>query len=118
MLLLLPSNRVDCEFLLQRVILPRWQISESFSNVTLLTYYPINNAGRNQFMPLMGEEIEAAKYIFDIIFWDTLAVTQAFIPPAIKVRGVAVNNALISGYINVPWMGKFYLSPYLFQALA
>lgn len=80
--------------------------------------YLISNVGRNQFMPLMDEEIEAAKRIFDTNFWDTLAVTQAFIPLTIKVRGMVVNNALIAGYINVPWVGKIYLSPYLFQSLA
>ena len=66
----------------------------------------INNAGRNHFMPLMDEDMEVAKRIFDTNFWGSLAVTQALIPLLIKAKGAIVNNTSISGYVNVPWMGK------------
>lgn len=35
--------------------------------------YLINNAGRNHFMPLLDENIETAKRIFDTNVWGTLA---------------------------------------------
>jgi NADP-dependent 3-hydroxy acid dehydrogenase YdfG len=37
--------------------------------------YLINNAGRNHFMPLLDENIETTKRIFDTNVWGTLAVT-------------------------------------------
>ena len=67
--------------------------------------YLINNAGRNHFMPLLDENIDAAKRIFDSNVWGTLAVTQAFVPLLIKAQGTLVNITSISGYLNIPWMG-------------
>ena len=69
-------------------------------------HYLVNNAGRNHFMPMMDEDIETAKRIFDINVWGSLAVTQAFIPLIIRAKGTIVHNTSISGYVNVPWMGK------------
>jgi 1-acylglycerone phosphate reductase len=68
--------------------------------------YLINNAGRNHFMPLLDENIETAKLIFDTNVWGTLAVTQAFATFLIKANGTLVNITSISGYLNVPWMGR------------
>ena len=67
--------------------------------------YLVNNAGRNHFMPMMDENAEIAKAIFDTNVWGSLAVTQAFIPLLIKAKGTVVHNTSISGYVNVPWMG-------------
>ncbi|TVY19437.1 Short-chain dehydrogenase cctT [Lachnellula arida] len=69
--------------------------------------YLINNAGRNHFMPLLDENIETAKRIFDTNVWGTLAVTQAFAPLLIKANGTLVNITSISGYLNMPWMGSY-----------
>jgi NAD(P)-dependent dehydrogenase (short-subunit alcohol dehydrogenase family) len=68
--------------------------------------YLINNAGRNHFMPLLDENIENAKRIFDTNVWGTLAVTQSFAPFLIKAKGTLVNITSISGYLNMSWMGK------------
>ena len=67
--------------------------------------YLINNAGRNHFMPLLDNDIEAAKRIFDTNVWGALAVTQAFAPLIINAKGTVVNITSISGHVNVPWMG-------------
>ena len=71
--------------------------------------YLINNAGRNHFMPLLDENIDAAKRIFDINVWGTLAVTQAFAPLLIDAQGALINITSISGYLNIPWMGRPWL---------
>lgn len=72
--------------------------------------YLINNAGRNHFMPLLDEDIDVAKRIFDINVWGTLAVTQAFAPFLIKAKGTLVNITSISGYLNIPWMGRPWIN--------
>lgn len=82
------------------------QVVEGESGGTL--DYLINNAGRNHFMPLMDENIETAKSIFDTNVWGTLAVTQAFAPFLIKSKGTLVNITSISGYLNMPWMGRYF----------
>jgi 1-acylglycerone phosphate reductase len=69
--------------------------------------YLINNAGRNQYMPLLDQDIEEAKDIFDTNVWAPLAITKAFSPLLIKAKGKVVNISSVAGYINNPWMGKF-----------
>lgn len=72
--------------------------------------YLINNAGRNHFSPMLDASIDESKRIFDINFWGTLAVTQAFAPLVIKAKGTIVNISSISGHLNVPWMGRLFRS--------
>ena len=68
--------------------------------------YLINNAGRNHFMPILDEDLNATRAIFDTNVWGPVAVTQAFAPLLIKAKGRIVFITSISGYVNVPWMGK------------
>jgi 1-acylglycerone phosphate reductase len=68
--------------------------------------YLINNAGRNHFMPVLDEDIEECKRIYETNVWGPLAVTQAFAPLVIKAKGHITNITSISGHVNVPWMGK------------
>ena len=68
--------------------------------------YLINNAGRNHFMPLLDEDIDAAKRIFEINVWGPLAITQAFAPLLIKAQGTLVNITSIAGHGAVPTLGK------------
>lgn len=68
--------------------------------------YLVNNAGRNHFMPLLDDDIEVAKDIFEINVWGPLAVTQAFAPLLIKAQGTLVNITSIAGHGGVPMMGK------------
>ena len=70
----------------------------------------INNAGRNHFMPLLDESIENAKAIFDTNVWGALLLIKAFVPLLIAAKGTVVNITSVSGYINIPWMGKCVLS--------
>lgn len=68
--------------------------------------YLINNAGSSHFMPLLDENIDTAKRIFDTNVWGTLAVTQAFAPFLIKAKGTLVNITSVSGYLSTPWIGR------------
>lgn len=68
--------------------------------------YLICNAGRNHFMPILDEDLDTVKKIFDINFYGPLAITQAFAPLLIKAKGMAVYITSIAGYCNVPYMGK------------
>jgi NAD(P)-dependent dehydrogenase (short-subunit alcohol dehydrogenase family) len=65
----------------------------------------VNNAGRNHFMPLLDEDIDQTKELFDTNVWGPLAVTQAFSPLVIKTKGSFVFVTSIAGYSNTPWMG-------------
>lgn len=68
--------------------------------------YLINNAGRNHFMPILDEDLDTVRSLFEVNFYGPLALTQAFAPLLIKAKGMAVYITLVSGYINVPFMGK------------
>lgn len=80
--------------------------ADAVSNETggTLTYL-VNCAARNHFMPLLDEDVEAAKALFETNVWAQLAVTQAFAPLLIKARGTAVFITSLSGYLNVPYQG-------------
>ncbi|OQD72945.1 hypothetical protein PENDEC_c018G06803 [Penicillium decumbens] len=69
--------------------------------------YLINNAGRNHFMPLLDEDINAAKMIFETNVWGPLAITQAFAPLLIKAKGTLVNITSIAGHGTWPTMGTY-----------
>jgi NAD(P)-dependent dehydrogenase (short-subunit alcohol dehydrogenase family) len=68
--------------------------------------YLINNAGRNHFMPLLDEDIAAAKDVFDINVWGPLAITQAFASLLMKAKGTLVNITSIAGHGAIPTLGK------------
>jgi 1-acylglycerone phosphate reductase len=69
--------------------------------------YLVNNAGHNHFMPILDENIEETKDLFNTNVWGPLAVTQAFSPLVIKAEGSFVFVTSIAGYGTTPWMGKF-----------
>lgn len=75
--------------------------------------YFISNAGRNHFMPILDEDLDTVRSLFEINFIAPIALTQAFAPLLIKAKGMAVYVTSISGYLNIPYMGKClsYLSP-------
>lgn len=72
--------------------------------------YLVNNAGRNHFMPILDEDLDMVRNLFEVNFYGPLAITQAFSPLLIKAKGMAVYITSISGYVNVPFMGK-HLGP-------
>jgi short-subunit dehydrogenase len=57
-------------------------------------------------MPILDEDIEAVKAMFDIHVFAPMAITQAFAPLVIKAKGVMALISSISGYVNTPFMGK------------
>lgn len=67
----------------------------------------INCAARNHFMPLLDEDIEAGKALYETNVWGPLAVTQAFTPLLIKAKGTVVFITSLSGYLNVPYQGEW-----------
>lgn len=68
--------------------------------------YLVNCAGRNHFMPLLDEDVEAAKAIYETNVWGPLAVTQAFAPLLIEARGTVVFVSSVAGHLNVPYQGQ------------
>lgn len=78
--------------------------------------YLVNNAGRNRFMPLLDEDIEEAKKLYDTNVWGPLQLVQAFSPLLIEAKGTVVFISSVSGYVNVPWQGE--IAPRLLQHLS
>ncbi|KAI0899782.1 putative hydroxybutyrate dehydrogenase [Annulohypoxylon nitens] len=72
--------------------------------------YLVSNAGRNHFMPILDEDLDKVRDLFEINFYGPIALTQAFAPLLIKAKGMAVYVTSISGYINVPYMGTYAAS--------
>ncbi|KAJ4418778.1 hypothetical protein N0V82_005343 [Gnomoniopsis sp. IMI 355080] len=72
--------------------------------------YLVCNAGRNHFMPILDENLDTVRKMFEINFYGPLAITQAFSPLLIKAKGMAVYITSISGYCNVPYMGTYSAS--------
>lgn len=70
--------------------------------------YLVNNAGHNHFKPILDENIEETKNLFDTNVWGPLAVTQAFSRLIMRAKGSFVFITSIAGYGNTPWMGKSY----------
>lgn len=66
----------------------------------------VNNAGATRFMPLLDENIEEAKKLYDVNVWAPLEVTRAFMPLLMESKGLVVFIASLSGYVNIPWQGK------------
>lgn len=66
----------------------------------------INNAARFHYMPLLDEDIEAAKQTYDTNVWGPLAVTKASVPLLTKASGMVVNITSIAGHNPVPYLGK------------
>lgn len=67
--------------------------------------YLINNAGQNHFMPILDEDIEEAKKMFDTNLWGPVRMIKAFAPLLIAAKGTAVFITSIAGYVNTPYMG-------------
>jgi short-subunit dehydrogenase len=68
--------------------------------------YFISNAGRNHFMPILDEDLDTTREIFEIDFLAPIALTQAFAPLLIKAKGMAVYIASTAGHLNITFMGR------------
>ncbi|KAF2176853.1 putative hydroxybutyrate dehydrogenase [Zopfia rhizophila CBS 207.26] len=80
--------------------------------------YLVNNAGHNHFMPILDENIEETKDLFNTNVWGPLAVTQAFAPLVIQAKGSFVFVTSIAGYGNTPWMGTYSASKRSIEIIA
>ncbi|KAL4887662.1 hypothetical protein BJY04DRAFT_212690 [Aspergillus karnatakaensis] len=80
--------------------------------------YLINNAGRNHFMPILDDNIEFARGIFDINIWVPLALTQSFAPLLIRARGTITFVTSSSGHLNVPYMDTYSASKRSLEIIA
>ncbi|KAF3393064.1 NADPH-dependent 1-acyldihydroxyacetone phosphate reductase [Talaromyces pinophilus] len=80
--------------------------------------YLINNAGRNHFMPILDEDLNKTRVIFETNVWGPVAVTQAFAPLLIEAKGQVVFITSISGYVNTPWMGSYAASKRSIEIIA
>ncbi|KAK8078730.1 hypothetical protein PG994_002537 [Apiospora phragmitis] len=70
----------------------------------------VNNAGRNHFMPILDEDLDVVKDLFQINFYGPLALTQAFVPLLTASEGMAVYITSISGYVSNKYMGTYAAS--------
>lgn len=97
--------------LLQLDVVEPSQIRAAVEAVTAITggtlSVLINNAARFQLMPLLDDDMEAAKQTFETNVWGPLAVTKAFAPLLIQARGMLVNITTIAGHNPMPYSGKF-----------
>ncbi|KAI1163093.1 hypothetical protein F5B18DRAFT_672638 [Nemania serpens] len=72
--------------------------------------YLVSNAGRNHFMPILDEDLDTVRGLFEINFFGPIALTQAFAPLLREAKGLAVYIASTSGYLNIPYMGTYAAS--------
>ncbi|RHZ49178.1 SDR family oxidoreductase [Aspergillus thermomutatus] len=80
--------------------------------------YLINNAGRNHFTPVLDEDLDAARRIYETNVFGPLALTKAFAPLVIKARGSMVFITSIAGYVNTPYMGVYSASKRSLEIIA
>jgi 1-acylglycerone phosphate reductase len=66
----------------------------------------VSNAGRNHFMPMLDENLDAKKGAPETSLIAPLALTQAHAPLLIKARRLAVYIPSTAGHLNIPYMGK------------
>jgi 1-acylglycerone phosphate reductase len=67
--------------------------------------YLINNAGQSHFMPILDEDIDAVKALFDVNLYGPIALTRAFAPLVIKAKSTFAFTTSVAGYVNIFWMG-------------
>ncbi|KAI0817180.1 putative hydroxybutyrate dehydrogenase [Xylaria sp. FL0064] len=80
--------------------------------------YFVSNAGRNHFMPILDEDLDTTRKLFEINFIAPIALTQAFSPLLIKAKGTAVYIVSTSGHLNIPYMGTYAASKMSLEIVA
>jgi 1-acylglycerone phosphate reductase len=66
----------------------------------------VNNAAQARYMPMLDEDIEQAKELFELNVWSQLRMVQAFAPLLIEAKGCAVYISSVSGHLTqMPWNG-------------
>ncbi|KIA75896.1 short-chain dehydrogenase [Aspergillus ustus] len=69
--------------------------------------YLVNNAGRNRYMPILDEDLDVARAVFETNVWGAVAVIQGFRELVISARGTVVSVTSVGGHCNVPYMGVY-----------
>ncbi|THC90317.1 hypothetical protein EYZ11_010216 [Aspergillus tanneri] len=78
----------------------------------------INNAGHNHYMPILDENLDEARQLYETNVFGPVALTQAFAPSLIKARGTVVFITSIAGHLNSPYMGVYAASKRSLELIA
>ena len=79
----------------------------------------VNNAGGGYPIPLADADIEQGRKLFDLNVWSALAVTQAFLPLALKAeKGMIVNVTSLSAAVRSPYVGIYSASKCALSAIS
>ncbi|KAF3051028.1 hypothetical protein E8E11_007691 [Didymella keratinophila] len=70
----------------------------------------VNNAGQQYIMPALDVDIDAAKNVFEVNYWGTLRMVQAFSSMLIKAKGCVVNIGSGAGVVNIPFQSQYNAS--------
>ena len=66
----------------------------------------INNAGSMYAMPILDDEVETAKKLFEVNYWGPIRMTKVFSPMLIKAKGTIVNVGSVAGVLALPFQSK------------
>ncbi|PYH83329.1 NAD(P)-binding protein [Aspergillus uvarum CBS 121591] len=69
--------------------------------------YLVNNSGLPLVRPALETSLDEAQALFDVNFWGTVRVTQAFAGMVVAAKGCVVNIASLGGNMPVVW-NAFY----------
>jgi len=67
--------------------------------------YLVNNAGQVRYRPVLDEDVDEAKELFDVNVWSVIRMVQAFAPLLIESKGCVVYISSLVGYLVSPYMG-------------
>lgn len=77
----------------------------------------VNNAGQQFIMPTLDLDIEKAKAVFDVNYWATIRMVQAFGLMLIAARGTVVNVGSTAGIVNIPFQSTYKQKPPIFSKI-
>lgn len=100
--------------LLQLDVQDMASVEEAAAEVAKITHGKldvlVNNAGITQVIPALDTSLNDAQLQFDINFFGTIRVTQAFAAQIISAKGLIVNVCSINAYLNPPWQSVYSAS--------
>ncbi|KAJ0418280.1 hypothetical protein BJY00DRAFT_325137 [Aspergillus carlsbadensis] len=66
--------------------------------------YLVNNAGRNRYMPVLDEDLDVARRVFETSVWGAVAVIQGLRELVVSAKGVVGS---VGGHCTVPYIGVY-----------
>ncbi|KAL4919633.1 hypothetical protein BDW62DRAFT_216784 [Aspergillus aurantiobrunneus] len=103
-------------------ICDKGQVADAVNTVAAQTNgkldHLVNNAGQGRFMPILDEDIEASKKLYDTNVWGPLSLTQSFAPLLIKARGKITFITSVAGHISSPYVGVYSSTKRALEILA